>query len=176
MKDREVAELMVYLGAVYRHVEVEPPTVAAYAHALRDADTALVNEAARQHVKRSRYFPTPAELLAYTGAGDGIPTAVEAWMQVMEDLSWRERHRNRNTREGEHGRDDGCARPQVHALVRRAAGAVWAGLPTDVPSSYDRGFFLQVYTEFRDAERVRDVRAALPPAAAPAPLGAGGSS
>ena len=56
----QILETLETLGAVY---DREPGNVDAYYWVLEDYDAATLERAARQHVKTSKWFPKPSELV-----------------------------------------------------------------------------------------------------------------
>ncbi len=79
---KEIAEILVFLGACYPNAGLSPASVEAYAEMLRDLPFESLLRAAQIHVYTSPYFPTIAELRRLA-TNSNLPSAAEAWGEVL---------------------------------------------------------------------------------------------
>lgn len=67
---QEVGQLLMGLSAVYTTHNLEQTAAMLYAAALADVPIGILQQAVMRHMKASRFFPTPAELLEASDAID----------------------------------------------------------------------------------------------------------
>lgn len=124
------------LRAAYPNAQIPRETVAIYAAALEDLDAADVQDATAALIKRSKWFPTVAEIRETVAERRlKLPGPVEAWTEAT-------------------GRADGTFQGERTPLVTEslnAIGGVWAVKTTENPVA-TRAQFLKFFNELRDAQ------------------------
>jgi hypothetical protein len=136
----EVKYVLGQFSVIYGR-PVTPEQVEAWSPILEDLPADLLARAADKHVRESRFYPTPADLLARAVRRDDIPTPEEAWRQVKCQIS----------AVGSYGTPTWS-----HSAVSQAVEAMgWETLCSmDVASqSAERAHFMRIYGSYRE-ERV----------------------
>lgn len=90
--DAQIVAIVTLLEEAYpQRQALQGTTVALYRRLLADLDGNMLLAAAHQHIADSKWFPTVAELregaLALSASSAGIPTAMEAWGEVVKALN-----------------------------------------------------------------------------------------
>jgi len=148
-----VGKVLVMLAAAYPRQSVPKETNSVYAELLHDIDDALLITAAKQHAASSKWFPSVAELrgvaLEIQARANGLPTAAEAWGEVMTQVRAR----------GYYG-----SPVFSHRLIGQAVDGLggWKGLCASDNQVADRAHFLRIYESLFKHDR--DTAAMLPEA------------
>ena len=148
-----VAKVLVMLAAAYPRQSIPKATNGVYAELLGDIDNDLLMTAAKQHAATSKWFPSVAELrgvaLEMQARANGLPTAAEAWGEVMEQVR----------AHGYYGRPFFS-----HRLIAQAVDGLggWRSLCVGDNVVADRVHFLRIYESL--AKRSQDTAAMLPEA------------
>ena len=133
-----------HLSAIYgRPLSLEQGE--AWSPILEDLPDDLLERAAAEHIRESRFYPTPADLLARAVRREDIPTPEEAWRQVKGQIS----------AVGIYGTPTWS-----HPAVSQAVEAMgWETLCSmDAASqSAERAHFMRIYGSYRE-ERVKVCR------------------
>lgn len=82
----EVAAVVGQLGVIYSR-DLDPATPGAWASLFTDVPASALFEAAAEHARESRFFPTPADLRARAVRSQNMPTSEEAWLEVKRAIS-----------------------------------------------------------------------------------------
>ena len=113
-----------------------------YCRLLTDIPSDILEAACLQCIATSKFFPTVAELrdaaLAMTPEMDGLPTAGEAWGEVLREI-WRT------------GTDQWHGPPVFsHALIERTMKAMgWRNICLSEDGMADRAHFMRIYDALR---------------------------
>ncbi|MFZ6027796.1 MAG: hypothetical protein ACOYYS_08785 [Chloroflexota bacterium] len=145
----EILKALKILGDVYSNSRLSSSSVEVYVQLLADIPAEVLEQAAIEHISRSTYFPTIAELRAAAfdilEAVDPIPTDYEAWAEVQAEIR----------------RVGNAGQPQFsHALVARAVQLFgWRYLCLSENPVADRSHFIQAYQALRENARRESRRA-----------------
>ena len=86
----EVLKTVRLLGDAYPNFQLSSATIDVYVRLLSDLPAELLEQAALDHVSRSAFFPTVAELRGAAfdllEAASPSPTAQEAWLAVLAEI------------------------------------------------------------------------------------------
>jgi hypothetical protein len=139
----EILKTLKILGDIYSNYHLSSSAVEVYVHLLADIPGEVLEQAALEHISRSTYFPTIAELR--TAAFDileaisPMPTDYEAWAEVQAEIR----------------RVGNAGQPQFsHALIARTVNLLgWRYLCLSENPVADRSHFIQAYQALRENAR-----------------------
>lgn len=145
-----ILKSLALLSAAYPRHEIADATPELYLHLLADIPDEILEAATLDHISRSTFYPTIAELRAAaanlaTGA-DRLPTAYDAWQEVSQAI----------VRFGRDRKPD-FANP---ILERTVSALGWRNLCLSTNQIADRARFIEAYNEF--LHRAREQSVALP--------------
>ena len=149
----ELLKTVRLLGDAYPSFPLSSATIDVYVRLLADLPADLLEQAALDHISRSAFFPTVAELRSAAfdllAAAHPSPSAQEAWLAVLAEVE----------RVGHAGQ------PQfADPLAQQAVGALgWRSLCLSENPVSERAHFVQVYQALRagqqqEARRLPEVR------------------
>ena len=92
MNKHETAEILGYLSAAYPNAKVTKETAIVFHDMLKELAQDRVYEAAKEMVRESEFFPSPAQLLKSVARRQGLlsPSATVAWQDVLKQVSLNE--------------------------------------------------------------------------------------
>lgn len=151
--DKDVLEVLTMLAAVYPRYELTKETVGAYAILLQDLDADDLRAAAKDLATKSKWYPSVHEIRAavagFAAQAAGVPTAYEAWQEVINTGPSVKREAKEST--------DGWAIERTvyqwsHPIVEMVAVQMgWPKFPTSEDSIMaDRAHFLKAYQQAVD--------------------------
>jgi hypothetical protein len=86
----ETLRVIKILGDVYPSFQLSSSAIEMYVQLLADIPGSVLEQSALDHISRSRFFPTIAELrsaaFSIIDATDPIPTEYEAWSAVQAEI------------------------------------------------------------------------------------------
>ena len=139
----ETVLILSLLGASYPNFELKEPTINAYVCLLEDLPAKTLERAALEHIGRSKFFPTIAELrqaaFDLLEAGSPLPEGHEAWQTVLSEVE----------RVGHAGK------PEFDSpLIAKAVETLgWRTICLSDNVSIERAHFMQVYSGLVAKER-----------------------
>ena len=88
MNKHETAEILGYLSAAYPNAKVTKETAIVFHDMLKELAQDRVYEAAKEMVRESDFFPSPAQLLKSVARSQGLlsPSATVAWQDVLRQV------------------------------------------------------------------------------------------
>jgi hypothetical protein len=147
MIPEDTIRIMAILTAAYPQVNLERETIEVYGKFLADLPFEAVYAAAMDLITTNKWLPSVAELRrrAFTlMPGAHIPTAAEAWAEVMDQV-----HSLGSYRMPEFS----------HPVIDRAVKAMgWRELCLTENLQADRAHFLQIYEAFREDTELEAMR------------------
>lgn len=140
---QEILRVLALLGAVYPGFELKELTVEVYIRLLRDLPAPALEQAALDHISRSKFFPTIAELRSSAfdllETAHPAPEAHSAWLEVQAEIE----------RVGRKGQPEFSS-----PLVQQAVEALgWQNLCNSDNPVAERSHFVQVYQAAIGRER-----------------------
>ena len=139
----DVLKALKLLGEAYPAFQMSSSSIEVYVRLLSDLPAALLDQAAIEHVSRSAFFPTIAELRAAAfdllEAANPSLSPHEAWLLVQDEIQ----------RLGHAGRPE-LADP---LLVRAVDALGWRQLCLSDNPIADRAHFVQVYQALLDGRK-----------------------
>ena len=135
----EVGRALAFLSTVHPEREVTKDTMKAYHAVLCDIEAELLMAAALHLASVSKWLPKPAELrtaaieLAARSRGEEVPTAEQAWLEVMAAM-----------RSHGHVRQPDWSHELVGLAVEAVGG--WRTLCLSTNTVADRAHFTKAYT------------------------------
>ena len=140
---KELFKTMAVLGAAYPNFEVQETTGEVYFKLLEDIPAETLERAALEHIARSKFFPTIAELrqaaFDLLEASSPLPEGHEAWQAVLAEVE----------RVGHAGS------PEFDSpLIAKAVGTLgWRTICLSDNVAVERAHFMQVYSGLVAKER-----------------------
>lgn len=137
MTEKEAVSLVGMLMAAYPRFEITKATIRLYQEFLMDLGFSSAKCAIAGHIASSQYFPSISEIreAALTFAEPRIPSAAEAWFEVMEAI----------TKTGSYGTPSFS-----HRSIKKAVKAIgWNNLCWSEAIGVERAHFLKIYSTFR---------------------------
>ena len=139
----EILHVLKILGDVYPSYQLSSPAIEVYVRLLEDIPSLVLEQSALDHISRSSFFPSIAELrsaaFSIVESSDPIPTGYEAWSEVQVEIQ----------------RVGYCNQPQfgnpIAAQVVNQLG--WRYLCLSENPMADRAHFIQAYQAIADRER-----------------------
>ena len=139
----EILRVLKTLGDIYPSFHLSSSAIEVYVQLLADIPGVVLEQAALEHISRSTFFPTIAELRSAAfdilEAANPTPTDYEAWSEVQAEIR----------------RVGHCGQPQFTNLL--AAQAVdqlgWRYLCLSENPVADRAHFVQAYQALAERQR-----------------------
>jgi hypothetical protein len=89
-KEIETLRVLKILGDVYPSYQLSSSAIEVYVRLLADIPGLVLEQAALDHISRSTFFPSIAELrsaaFSIIDASDPVPTEYEAWSEVQAEI------------------------------------------------------------------------------------------
>ena len=139
----EVLRVLKILGDVYPSYKLSSSAIEVYVRLLADIPGTVLEQSALDHISRSTFFPSIAELrtaaFSVIDAADPIPTEYEAWSQVQAEI-----HRAGH-----------CNHPQLdNPIATQVVEQLgWRTLCLSENPVADRSHFVQAYQALAERER-----------------------
>lgn len=145
----EVSEIMVYLTALFPNFQCAKETIGAYYDLLRDIDSEMLLQAARQIGSENTFFPSVSEIrktaLALTARAEGVPSSAEAWGEVISEV-----HRVGTYVGPMWNRELEFSNP----LILRAVQALgWQNICLSETPGVERAHFFKIYDQLLERHR-----------------------
>jgi len=144
----EIVPILKTLGDVYPSFRLSGSAIEVYAQLLADIPGAVLEQAALDHISRSNYFPTIAELRSAAfniiEASNPTPTDYEAWAEVQAEIR----------RVGHCGQPK-FENPLAEQVVQQLG---WRYLCLSENPMADRAHFIQAYKALLEQDRIRRYR------------------
>lgn len=139
----EILRVLKILGDIYPSFHLSSSAIEVYVQLLADIPGPVLDQAALDHISRSTFFPTIAELRSAAfnilEAANPIPTEYEAWAEVQAEIR----------------RVGHCRKPQFKKLI--TAQVVdqlgWRYLCFSENPVADRAHFVQAYQAMAERQR-----------------------
>lgn len=89
MNKHETAQVLAYLSSAYPNAKVTKETAIVYHDLLQELNASEVMKSAKELVRESEWFPSPAQLLKSVARARGVmsPVAVTAWQEVCREVA-----------------------------------------------------------------------------------------
>jgi hypothetical protein len=143
--DQEILKALTVLASAYPRFDLPEQTIRIYQRLLADLDFDLLKAATLQCATTHTFFPAVAEIRAAAvdlkAMADGIPSDIEAWGQVLEQMR----------KVGSYGTPD-FSHPLVDQVVRQMG---WINLCMSENQIADRARFLEAYSQTNKVTRRR---------------------
>ena len=138
--DRDIIKALAFLALLYPRFQLSDETIAAYVRVLHDLPADLIEQAALDIGSRNTWFPAAAEIrtaaFELATQQEGIPTAHEAWGEVMGSFS---------------RGDNKFSHPLVGRALKSIGGKQLVGLSENLMS--DRSQFIASFKTLADREK-----------------------
>jgi len=139
----ETLRVLKILGDVYPSFRLNSSAIEVYVKLMADIPGSVLEQAALDHISRSTFFPSVAELrsaaFSILEAADPIPTEYEAWREVQAEVA----------RVGHAGQPE-LGNPVARQVVEQLG---WRSLCLSENPVADRAHFVQAYQALAERER-----------------------